>query len=32
MRKCWSQQPEHRPSFRNLKEQLVNVSQGLLVD
>ncbi|XP_065159620.1 tyrosine-protein kinase Btk isoform X2 [Atheta coriaria] len=32
MRKCWSPLPEHRPSFRNLKEQLINVSQGILVD
>lgn len=32
MRKCWSHSPEDRPSFRVLKEQLVNVSQGLLVD
>ncbi|XP_017783222.1 PREDICTED: tyrosine-protein kinase Btk29A isoform X2 [Nicrophorus vespilloides] len=32
MRKCWSPSPEQRPSFRNLKDQLVNVSQGILVD
>jgi hypothetical protein len=32
MRKCWSHSPEDRPSFRSLKEQLLNVSQGLLAD
>lgn len=32
MRKCWAHCPEVRPSFRNLKEQLVNVNQGLLND
>ncbi|XP_063227607.1 tyrosine-protein kinase Btk [Bacillus rossius redtenbacheri] len=32
MRKCWSHSPEDRPSFRSLKEQLANVSQGLLAD
>lgn len=32
MRKCWAHSPEVRPSFRNLKEQLVNVNQGLLND
>ncbi|XP_065342828.1 tyrosine-protein kinase Btk isoform X3 [Cloeon dipterum] len=32
MRKCWSHSPEDRPSFRVLKEQLVNVSKGLLAD
>lgn len=32
MRKCWSPLPENRPSFRALKEQLINVSQGILVD
>ncbi|XP_014215918.1 tyrosine-protein kinase Btk29A isoform X3 [Copidosoma floridanum] len=32
MRKCWAHCPEVRPSFRVLKEQLINVSQGLLND
>lgn len=32
MRKCWSTSPEERPSFRALKDQLINVSQGLLAD
>ncbi|XP_015592435.1 tyrosine-protein kinase Btk29A isoform X2 [Cephus cinctus] len=32
MRKCWAHGPEDRPSFRILKEQLINVSQGLLND
>ncbi|XP_046432250.1 tyrosine-protein kinase Btk29A isoform X2 [Neodiprion fabricii] len=32
MRSCWSQCPETRPSFRVLKEQLINVSQRLLND
>lgn len=32
MRKCWAHNPEDRPSFRVLKEQLVNVSKGLLAD
>lgn len=32
MRKCWCHNPEDRPSFRSLKEQLVSVSQGVLVD
>ncbi|XP_071453126.1 tyrosine-protein kinase Btk [Hetaerina americana] len=32
MRKCWSHNPEDRPSFRALKEQLMVVSQGLLAD
>ncbi|KAF2880984.1 hypothetical protein ILUMI_25200 [Ignelater luminosus] len=32
MRKCWSQLPENRPSFRVLKEQLISVAQRLLVD
>ncbi|XP_025831328.1 tyrosine-protein kinase Btk29A isoform X2 [Agrilus planipennis] len=32
MRKCWSPVPENRPSFRVLKEQLISVAQGLLVD
>lgn len=32
MRKCWSPSPDNRPSFRALKEQLINVSQGMLVD
>ncbi|KAK4886423.1 hypothetical protein RN001_002694 [Aquatica leii] len=32
MRKCWSQLPENRPSFRVLKEQLIGVAQRLLVD
>ncbi|XP_043269170.1 tyrosine-protein kinase Btk29A isoform X1 [Venturia canescens] len=32
MKKCWAHSPEVRPSFRVLKEQLINVSQGLLND
>lgn len=32
MKKCWSPLPENRPSFRSLKDTLVNVSQGILVD
>lgn len=32
MRKCWCHNPEDRPSFRVLKDQLVGVSQGLLAD
>jgi hypothetical protein len=32
MRNCWSHNPEDRPSFRVLKEQLLNVSKGLLAD
>ncbi|XP_048511813.1 tyrosine-protein kinase Btk29A isoform X3 [Athalia rosae] len=32
MRNCWSHCPDARPSFRLLKEQLINVSQGLLND
>ncbi|XP_019877153.1 tyrosine-protein kinase Btk29A isoform X2 [Aethina tumida] len=32
MRKCWSHLPENRPSFRVLKEQLIGISQGILVD
>ncbi|XP_011299243.1 tyrosine-protein kinase Btk29A isoform X3 [Fopius arisanus] len=32
MRKCWAHCPEVRPSFRILKEQLINVSQGLIND
>ncbi|XP_066141435.1 tyrosine-protein kinase Btk isoform X1 [Euwallacea fornicatus] len=32
MKKCWSPQPENRPSFRALKDTLMNVSQGILVD
>lgn len=32
MRNCWSHCPDSRPSFRVLKEQLINVSQGLLND
>ncbi|XP_039295113.1 tyrosine-protein kinase Btk29A isoform X3 [Nilaparvata lugens] len=32
MRKCWCHSPEERPSFRQLKEQLSVVSQGLLAD
>ena len=32
MKKCWAHGPEVRPSFRVLKEQLINVSQGLLND
>lgn len=32
MRKCWAHCPEVRPSFRVLKEQLINVSQGLIND
>lgn len=32
MRKCWAHLPENRPSFKVLKETLVNVSQGILVD
>lgn len=29
MKKCWAHSPEDRPSFRNLKEQLILVAQGL---
>lgn len=32
MRICWAHNPEVRPSFRVLKDQLINVSQGLLND
>ncbi|XP_033218035.1 tyrosine-protein kinase Btk29A isoform X1 [Belonocnema kinseyi] len=32
MRICWAHSPEVRPSFRLLKDQLINVSQGLLND
>ncbi|XP_023017664.1 tyrosine-protein kinase Btk isoform X1 [Leptinotarsa decemlineata] len=32
MRKCWSHLPENRPSFKILKETLIGVSQGILVD
>ncbi|XP_066999606.1 tyrosine-protein kinase Btk isoform X2 [Anabrus simplex] len=32
MRKCWCHLPEDRPSFRVLKEQLLNVFQGRLAD
>ncbi|XP_060531106.1 tyrosine-protein kinase Btk-like isoform X2 [Cylas formicarius] len=32
MRKCWAHLPENRPSFRILKDTLLNVSQGILVD
>ncbi|XP_057339629.1 tyrosine-protein kinase Btk29A isoform X2 [Microplitis mediator] len=32
MRKCWAHCPEVRPSFRVLKEQLINVNQGLVND
>nr|XP_018917341.1 PREDICTED: tyrosine-protein kinase Btk29A isoform X3 [Bemisia tabaci] len=31
MRQCWSQFPDDRPSFRNLKEQLSVVSQVCLI-
>ncbi|XP_031624419.1 tyrosine-protein kinase Btk29A isoform X1 [Contarinia nasturtii] len=29
MKKCWAHHPEDRPSFRNLKDQLALVAQGL---
>lgn len=29
MRKCWSHNPEDRPGFRILKDQLATVAQGL---
>ncbi|XP_050299277.1 tyrosine-protein kinase Btk29A isoform X2 [Anthonomus grandis grandis] len=32
MKKCWSPLPENRPSFRVLKDTLMSVSQGILVD
>ncbi|XP_046665407.1 tyrosine-protein kinase Btk29A isoform X2 [Homalodisca vitripennis] len=32
MRQCWCHNPEDRPSFRSLKDQLCVVSQGLLAD
>ncbi|XP_044735873.1 tyrosine-protein kinase Btk29A-like isoform X2 [Chrysoperla carnea] len=32
MCKCWCTSPEERPTFRALKDQLVTVSQRLLVD
>ncbi|CAH0560479.1 unnamed protein product [Brassicogethes aeneus] len=32
MRKCWSHLPENRPSFRVLKDQLLTISQRILVD
>lgn len=32
MRKCWALHPDERPSFRNLKEQLVALAQLLLAD
>lgn len=32
MRICWAHNPEVRPSFRVLKDQLISVSQGLLND
>ena len=32
MRLCWASNPDDRPPFRTLKEELLNVAQALQID